>query len=127
VSTIDDYWSFASMLLAGGTKNGERILSPESVALMTTDQLTSSQREASALFLGAQAGWGLGLSVPATGSADQPLPFGIGWDGGTGTTWRSNPRSGLTGILFTQRQAMSPVPSPMVEDFWAGVNASATP
>ena len=32
----------------------------------------------------------LGLEVPATGSADQPLPCGIGWDGGTGTTWRSS-------------------------------------
>ena len=125
VSTIDDYWSFVSMLLAGGTKNGERILSPESVALMTTDQLTSSQREASALFLGPHAGWGLGLSVPATGSADQPLPSGIGWDGGTGTTWRSNAQRDITGILFTQRQAASPAPSPIVEDFWAGVNAAA--
>jgi CubicO group peptidase (beta-lactamase class C family) len=125
VSTIDDYWSFVSMLLAGGTKNGERILSPETVVLMTTDQLTSSQREASALFLGPHGGWGLGFLVPATGSSDQPFPYGIGWDGGTGTAWRSNPRSGVTGILFTQRQATSPAPSAMVEDFWAGVNAAA--
>jgi hypothetical protein len=57
-------------------------------------------------------------------SYDQPLPCGIGWDGGTGTTWRSNSRSGLTGILFTQRQATSPEPPPVVEDFWAGVNAA---
>ncbi len=70
----------------------------------------------------------LGLEVPATGSADQPLPCGIGWDGGTGTTWRSSPHSGVTGILFTQRAVTSPVPPPVVEDFWAGVNAAtATP
>jgi hypothetical protein len=56
--------------------------------------------------------------VPATGSSDQPLPCGIGWDGGTGTTWRSNPRSGVTGILLTQRQVTSPAPPPVVEDFW---------
>jgi CubicO group peptidase (beta-lactamase class C family) len=77
-------------------------------------------------FLGEHGGWGLGLMVPATGSSDQPLPCGIGWDGGTGTTWRSNPRSGVTGILLTQRQVMSPAPPPVVEDFWAGVNAATT-
>ena len=31
VSTIDDYWSFVSMLLAGGTGPGGRVLSPETV------------------------------------------------------------------------------------------------
>jgi CubicO group peptidase (beta-lactamase class C family) len=124
VSTIDDYWSFVSMVLAGGTGRGERILSPSTVALMTTDRLTSSQRNASTLFLGEHGGWGLGLTVPATGSSDHPLPYGIGWDGGTGTTWRSNPRSGVTGILFTQRAVTSPVPTALVEEFWAGINAA---
>ncbi len=91
---------------------------------MTTDRLTPSQRRASALFLGEHGGWGLGLTVPAAGSRDQPLPCGIGWDGGSGTTWRSSLSSGVTGILFTQRQAVSPVPPPLIEDFWAGINAA---
>jgi CubicO group peptidase (beta-lactamase class C family) len=124
VSTIDDYWSFVSMLLAGGSGQGQRILSPETVALMTTDRLTEAQRQDSALFLGEHGGWGLGLRVPAAGSPDQALPNGIGWDGGTGTTWRSSLASGVTGILFTQRGAVSPVPTAMVEEFWAGVNAA---
>jgi len=123
VSTIDDYWSFVSMLLAGGIGRGERILSPGSVALMTTDRLSTAQREASEMFLCEHQGWGLGLTVPATGSA-APLPGGFGWDGGTGTTWRSNPRSGVTGILFTQRAATSPEPPPVISDFWAAVNAA---
>jgi CubicO group peptidase (beta-lactamase class C family) len=125
VSTIEDYWSFVSMLLAGGTGQGEGILSPAAVALMTADRLTPSQCDAAALFLGEHGGWGLGLQVPATGSWGQPLPCGIGWDGGTGTTWRSNSRSGVTGIQFTQCEATSPEPSPVVQDFWAGVNAAA--
>jgi CubicO group peptidase (beta-lactamase class C family) len=157
VSTIDDYWSFVSMLLARGApqgagsgkrgapqgagsgkrgapqgagsgkrgaRRGQRVLTPATVALMTTDRLTASQRGPAALFLGKHRGWGLGLAVPAAGSSDQPLPFGIGWDGGTGTTWRSNPHSGVTGILFTQREATSPAPPPVVEDFWAGANAA---
>jgi CubicO group peptidase (beta-lactamase class C family) len=126
VSTIDDYWSFVSMLLAGGTaKSGERVLSPSTFALMTADRLTPSQREVAALFLD-DGGWGLGFAAPADGSSEGPLPYGIGWDGGTGTTWRSNLQSGVTGILFTQRAATSPEPNAIVKDFWAGANA-ATP
>jgi CubicO group peptidase (beta-lactamase class C family) len=56
VSTIHDYWSFVSMLLAGGTGHGRQVLSPESVTLMTTDRLSAAQREASTLFLGEQEG-----------------------------------------------------------------------
>ena len=123
VSSIDDYWSFVSMLLAGGSLRGRRILSPESVALMTTDRLTRAQREAAGIFLGEHSGWGLGMAVPATGST-APLPGGFGWDGGTGTTWRSNPSSGVTGILFTQRAANSPAPTLLVNDFWVAVNAA---
>jgi CubicO group peptidase (beta-lactamase class C family) len=124
VSTIDDYWSFVSMMLAGGTGNGQRIISTRSVALMTSDQLTPSQREGNALFLGPHGSWGFGLAVPAAGSADEPFPCGIGWDGGTGTTWRSDVRRRVTAMLFTQRHATSPMPPPLIENFWSGVNAA---
>ena len=67
---------------------------------------------------------GLGLLVPATGSGERPLPWGVGSDGGTGTTWRSNPARGTTGTLFTQREATSPAAPLWVEQFWAGVNAA---
>ena len=123
ISTINDYWSFVSMLLAGGTGRGQRILSPESVALMTTDRLSGAQREASVIFLGEHLGWGLGLATPARGST-AALPCGFGWDGGTGTTWRSHAQRGVTGILFTQRAADSPAPPPVVNDFWTAVNAA---
>ena len=39
VSTLDDYAAFADMLLSGGEYGGRRILSPASVAFMTTAQL----------------------------------------------------------------------------------------
>jgi CubicO group peptidase (beta-lactamase class C family) len=123
VSTIDDYWTFVSMLLAGGTLRGARILSPESVALMTTDRLTASQREGTEVFLEPDDGWGLGLAVPAIGST-APLPCGIGWDGGIGTTWRSNRTSGVTGIALTQRAVTSPVETALMADVWTAVNAA---
>jgi hypothetical protein len=62
--------------------------------------------------------------VPAADSSEQPFPQGIGWDGGTGTTWRSNQRSGASAILFMQRMATSPTPPPVIEDFWDCVNAA---
>lgn len=123
-STIDDYWAFVSMLLAGGTSNGVRILSPQSVALMTTDRLTAEQRQEAAPFLDG-GGWGLGMTTPASGSSGQPLPTGFGWDGGAGTTWRTNPERGTTGILLTQRSMMSPAPPAIYDDFWKGVNAAS--
>jgi CubicO group peptidase (beta-lactamase class C family) len=125
VSTIDDYWSFVSMLLAGGTGPGGRVLSPETVARMTVDRLTPDQRAASAQFLGEHGGWGLGLEVPAAAAGRQLLPCGIGWTGGSGTTWRSSAGSGVTGILFGQRGLTSPVPEPLAVDFWCGVNAAS--
>ena len=99
--------------------------SPETVALMTTDRLTPAQREAAALFLGEHGGWGLGLAVPAAGADPPLLPCGIGWTGGSGTAWRSSARSGVTGILFSQRGLTSPVPEPLAVDFWSGVNAAS--
>jgi hypothetical protein len=126
LSAIDDYWSFVSMLLAGGSWNGACVLSPGSLSLMTKDQLAPVQREGNELFLGAHGSWGLGLAVPAAGSSNEPLPCGIGWDRGTGTTWRTHVGSGVPGVLFTQRQVMSPVPPPLIEDFWAGVNMNIT-
>jgi alkanesulfonate monooxygenase SsuD/methylene tetrahydromethanopterin reductase-like flavin-dependent oxidoreductase (luciferase family) len=41
----------------------------------------------------------------------------------SGTTaedaWRTDTSRGLTGILLTQRMAMSPEPTQVVRDFWA--------
>ena len=124
VSTIDDLWAFVAMVIAGGTGGGRRVLTPESVARMTTDHLTASQRVGSELFLESNEGWGLGLAVPASGVTDARLPCGIGWDGGIGTTWRSNPVSGVTGIALTQREVTSPAPPPLRADFWTLVNAA---
>jgi CubicO group peptidase (beta-lactamase class C family) len=118
VSTIDDFWSFVRLLLSGGTHDGRRILSQTSARRMLTDQLTAGQRAGAAPFLSDGTSWGLGLAVPAAGPSVGVIPRGFGWDGGTGTTWRSDPRTGLTGILFTQRSMTSPEPPQAFTDFW---------
>jgi CubicO group peptidase (beta-lactamase class C family) len=47
------------------------------------------------------------------------VPGGFGWDGGTGTTWRSDTDSDVTGILFTQRAMTSPEAPELFVDFWS--------
>jgi CubicO group peptidase (beta-lactamase class C family) len=118
VSTIDDYWAFVRMLLDKGASPDGRILSEQSVDLMTTDHLTAEQRAANRIFLGERGGWGFGMRVPAAGTEPAGIPAGFGWDGGTGTTWRSDVRRDLTGILFTQRTMTSPEPPEIFVDFW---------
>ena len=126
VSTIDDFWAFVAMLLANGVHDGERILSERSVELMTTDHLTREQRAPAGLFLGGHGGWGFGMLVPAADAPAASIPRGFGWDGGTGTTWRSDRTRGLTGILFTQRSMTSPEPPAVFNDFWIGAYGSIT-
>jgi CubicO group peptidase (beta-lactamase class C family) len=88
VSTIDDYLAFGQMLLSRGKHGSERILSRPSVETMT-------RRD------------------------DVAGPVGsFGWDGGLGTSWRSDPSEGLVGILMTQRAWTSPTPPDVCLDFW---------
>ena len=118
VSTLDDYWAFVSMLLAGGRHEGVQLLSPRSVADMTRDHLTAAQRAAAPPFLDAGTGWGYCMAAPAPGRGERPVPYGFGWNGGTGTAWTSDPETGLTGILLTQRAMTSPEPPAVFVDFW---------
>jgi CubicO group peptidase (beta-lactamase class C family) len=43
----------------------------------------------------------------------------FGWEGGTGTSWRMEPRSGTTVIVLTQRAMDSPQPPPLFRAVWS--------
>ena len=118
VSTADDFNAFAQMMLNGGRLGSERILSRPSVELMTSDQLTPDEKLGSELLLGAGRGWGFGLSVFTARDDLAHVPGRYGWDGGYGTSWYSDPREQMTGILLTQRMMDSPQPLPVFTDFW---------
>ena len=126
VSTIDDLWAFVRVVLAGGVHRGEQIVSAERLAEMTTDQTSPEQRASAALFLGDDGGWGLGLRVPAGGRRAESTADGIGWDGGTGTAWRSDPARGTTAILLTQRAMTSPEPPEVFDAFWRAVEPAVS-
>lgn len=120
VSTVDDYCAFAQMLLNHGKHGSERILSRAAVETMTTDHLTLAQKAASGLTDGYfdSHGWGFGMAV-VTRRDNLAEPVGqYGWDGGLGTSWRSDPAQDFVGVLLTQRAWTSPNPPKICRDFW---------
>jgi len=109
LSSADDYLRFVEMLLAGGTLDGVRVLSPESVQLMRTDRLTDEQKRHS--FLGSPfwigRGFGLNLSVVTDPAKSAPLfgPGGVGtfsWPGAYGTWWQADPTADLILLYLIQ-------------------------
>ena len=117
VSTVDDWHSFARMLLAGGRAGGRQLLSPASVRQMTTDQLTQPQRDASRLFLEGQ-GWGFGGSVDVEAIDPWNVPGRYGWVGGTGTAAHITPSTGAVSILLSQLEMAGPTAPALMRDFW---------
>jgi CubicO group peptidase (beta-lactamase class C family) len=125
VSTADDFNAFAQMMLNGGSAGSARVLSGESVKLMTTNHIVADEKRESQLFLGSARGWGFGVSV-FTGLDDpNARPGRFGWDGGYGTSWYSDPNAQLTGILLTQRVMDSPKPPAVFTDFWTTLDEIA--
>jgi CubicO group peptidase (beta-lactamase class C family) len=122
VSTADDYLAFGQMMLNQGKHGSERILSRLSVEVMTTDQLTPEQKAASSLGAGFfdGHGWGFGMAIVTRRDGVAVGPGQFGWDGGLGTSWRSDPEEEMVGILMTQRAWESPTPPPVTLDFWTG-------
>jgi CubicO group peptidase (beta-lactamase class C family) len=93
VSTVDDVVAFGRALLRGGGP----VLTPDTAAAMTRDQLTPAQREfwqPGFSFLDERT-WGYGVAITAGGA--------YGWEGGSGTAWTNVPADDLTVVVLTQR------------------------
>ncbi len=125
VSTIDDFATFARMLLGGGKHDGARVLSEHAVADMTRDQLLPDQKREGSLAPGffAVRGWGYGVAVATARDAYGAQPDTYGWDGGLGTSWRNDPRAGTITILLTQASAY-PDMWPVYREFWTATHDS---
>jgi CubicO group peptidase (beta-lactamase class C family) len=95
ISTATDVLAFYCAMGDGGAP----VLTPSSLALMTADALTDAQREQALPFVDAGGSWGLATAVYDDGR--------WGWDGGTGTTARVDPRRGTVAVLLTQRAMTS--------------------
>ena len=116
VSTADDYLTFARMLLGGGQVDGKRVLSQESVRLMTSNRLTPDERRISQFgipFFMAQ-GFGLGVSVVMDAKRNAWMGVGsagaFGWPGLFGGWWQVDPQR-QTVMLWLQQTMPPQVPS----------------
>jgi CubicO group peptidase (beta-lactamase class C family) len=118
VSTADDLLAVGQMMLGHGN-SANRILSRASIALMTTDHLSATQRPdwGTGNDFFDSHGFGFCMSV-VTRALDYSGSVGtFGWDGGYGTTWYCDPREGMVSILMTQASWTSPTPPNVRLDF----------
>jgi CubicO group peptidase (beta-lactamase class C family) len=109
-STGPDYARFCQMLLAGGTLEGKRYLSPEALNLLRTVQTgdlpTGFLQSAQYGNRGTNYGWGIGtcvLRAPHPGVAAMLSPGTFGHGGAWGTQAWIDPIRGAAYVLMVQR------------------------
>lgn len=109
-STLDDYLAFARLFIGGGAVDGTRVLRPETIVLMTQDQLTSEQRVNATMFgmplFGTGHGFGLGVTVVIDPDTASPMlckghAGTVGWPGGFGGWWQADPVDESVYILLS--------------------------
>src|SRR6266478_5368018 len=108
LSTASDYARFCQMLLNGGELNGVRLLSPQTIALMSSDHLPPgilrSGYEDMAPTLEMGQSFGLGFAV-RTDAGRNPLPGSGGtyyWAGAFGTTFWIDPQTKMFAVMMVQ-------------------------
>jgi CubicO group peptidase (beta-lactamase class C family) len=103
-STARDYTRFAQMVLEGGALGGKRILRPETIRAMTTNQvgdLTLALGEGPRLH-GVKYGLGFGLEMaPAAGGAG-PSARRFFWGGAFSTRFWIDPEHEMISLFLTQ-------------------------
>lgn len=95
-STALDYAKFLQLFLNGGTFNGHRLLSRNTIRMMTMNQIGD-------IDIGKNK-FGLGFGITTEkGSAILPTPEGvIDWGGAFATTFWADPQEQLIGIFYRQ-------------------------
>ena len=96
-SSMNDYLRFCQMILHKGTLDGQQVLAPETVELMTQNHVGD--------LLGPARGFGLGFGVMVDSSKD-PSPANNGqvyWGGYFKTHFYIDPAADLIAVLMTQK------------------------
>lgn len=101
-STAEDYSIFARMLLNGGEWNGQQLLSPKTIEIMTMDQIEG-------LYKAPGQGFGFGFGV-LTDLADADALGSVGqyyWSGAYCTYFFIDPKEDMISIMMTQTAPFS--------------------
>ena len=93
VMPTESYVRFCLMILNGGTLDGTRVLEPETVALMTTDQLPPG--------IWPNSGFGLGFAVVTEDGGATPRGS-YSWGGAAGTFFWIDPGNELIAVFMPQ-------------------------
>jgi CubicO group peptidase (beta-lactamase class C family) len=105
-STLDDYMTFARMLVNNGSLGNVHILKPETVKLMSTSQLSDTITKRMWLPSKGQVGFGIDFAVrtrpPANRNENNGTVGEFFWDGAASTLFWVDPQNQLTAVLFTQ-------------------------
>ncbi len=108
LSTAPDYARFCQMLLNGGELDGVRLLSPKTIAVMTSDQLPPSiprigfEELAPTPEMGQSFGLGFEVRIAA---GHTPISGSVGdysWSGSTGTSFWVDPEEKLFAVLMIE-------------------------
>lgn len=111
VGTASDYMRFLLMIAGGGELDGQRILSPESVKLMTTNQ---TPQEAGWVKFGKEVrtgvayGFGFSVTVEANEANPDARVGEWGWGGAASTHYWVSPQDDLVVVTMEQRMPYSP-------------------
>jgi CubicO group peptidase (beta-lactamase class C family) len=113
-STLDDYLAFARMFVDGGTVEGVRLLKPQTLSMMASNQLTESQRASAKMFgrslFAAGHGYGFGVAVVTEPEKADPVRCGggvgaVGWPGAYGGWWQADPNDGSVMVFLSHNMA----------------------
>lgn len=113
-STLDDYLAFARMFVGEGTVDGVRLLKPETLRMMASNQLTASQRISARMFgrslFAVGHGYGFGVAVVTEPEKADPVRCGggigaVGWPGAYGGWWQADPNDGSVMIFLAHNMA----------------------
>ena len=105
VSTVSDYLSFLRMIISGGSLDGVRILEPETLELMRTNQLAPGVGVTFPMWSMPGTVFGLGFALKQSLTEDEPdgALNEYHWGGMAGTHSWMSPTQGISGFCLTQR------------------------
>ena len=102
VSTARDYMHFEQMLLNKGTLFGHRLLKPESVAMMSTNQVGNLFNETEKGGSGRGFGYTVAITMDPEHAKDGRTAGAFGWMGVAGTVSWTAPEEELTVVYMVQ-------------------------
>jgi len=110
ISNAEDYIKFALMLWNEGEYNGQRIVSPDSIALMRQPHIQSGVLSTQVDGMGFGFGVGVVMDSEKTILMDKTEDFF--WSGFYGTNFFVSPQSGLVAVIMSQNQPPPASPWP---------------